>query len=87
MAAMSDCPGFASIVRSIDDHPIPAGISAPVRIVWSGRDVLVPGFLNSDRFTAAVPHVEMTTLKGVGHLPVYDAPARVAEIILAVTSR
>lgn len=58
----------------------------PIRIAWSGRDRTIP----FDRYGAPmrerVPIAEVTTLPGVGHVPMGDDPDLVARTILEITA-
>lgn len=51
-------------------------IRVPVTLVWGERDRLVsqPAWLP--------PQVRSVVLEGVGHLPMWDAPDRVAALLL-----
>jgi pimeloyl-ACP methyl ester carboxylesterase len=57
----------------------------PIRIAWSGCDRVIP----YERYGAAMlertPQAERVTIAGVGHVPMYDDPQRVADCILEVT--
>ena len=67
-------------------QPLPADRDYPVRLVWADRDRVLP----FDGFGAAmlerIPGAELIRLRGVGHVPMSDDPARVAELILQVTA-
>jgi pimeloyl-ACP methyl ester carboxylesterase len=61
-------------------------IDCPVRIAWSEEDALIPLEPYGARFPTLVPHAEMTTLAGVGHVPMYDDPELVIRTVLDLTS-
>lgn len=59
--------------------PIPEGV--PVLVAWAGRDLVLP------RWQAAVarralPAARHEIMPGVGHVPMWDNPALVADVIL-----
>jgi pimeloyl-ACP methyl ester carboxylesterase len=67
-------------------QPLPVARDYPVRLVWGDRDRVIP----FDGFGAAMlerlPGAELIRLRGAGHVPMSDDPARVAELILEVTA-
>jgi pimeloyl-ACP methyl ester carboxylesterase len=54
--------------------------STPVTIAWGKRDRLLPYRLQAPRARALMPWATHVTL-GAGHVPFYDDPAAVAEVI------
>jgi pimeloyl-ACP methyl ester carboxylesterase len=61
------------------DHHIAAEI--PVTIAWAARDLVLP------RWQAGVakellPHAAHITMRGVGHVPMFDDPELVAQVLL-----
>ena len=56
-------------------------ITAPVLLVWGDRDRLV-FHKGADRVLSEVPGSRLELLKGVGHCPQVEAPARVMELLL-----
>ena len=54
--------------------------STPVTIAWGRRDRLLPYRLQAPRARAELPWARHVTL-GAGHVPFYDDPAAVAEVI------
>jgi pimeloyl-ACP methyl ester carboxylesterase len=56
--------------------------STPVTIAWGRRDRLLPYRLQAPRARALLPWATHVTL-GAGHVPFYDDPAAVAEVIRA----
>ena len=82
-------PVVVPLLRAIPLHqvqPLPADRDYPVRLVWADRDRVLPW----DRFGSAmlerIPGAELIRLRDVGHVPMSDDPARVAELILEVTA-
>jgi pimeloyl-ACP methyl ester carboxylesterase len=56
--------------------------STPITIAWGRRDRLLPYRLQAPRARALLPWATHVTL-GAGHVPFYDDPAAVAEVIRA----
>jgi pimeloyl-ACP methyl ester carboxylesterase len=59
--------------------------SVPVAVAWGRRDWLLPYRLQAPRARAMLPWATHVTL-GAGHLPFFDDPAAVAEVIRARAS-
>ncbi|MFL6089162.1 MAG: alpha/beta fold hydrolase [Aeromicrobium sp.] len=57
----------------------------PIRIAWARRDRLIPFRSYGRPYLELLPDAEGITLDGVGHVPMSDDPALVAETILAFT--
>ena len=66
--------------------PLDAG-SVPIRIAWGGCDAVIPYPRYGEPFVERIHGAEATTVPGVGHVPMYDDPARIVANILDVTSR
>ena len=56
-------------------------ISAPTLIAWPRHDRMLPMSRHADRFRAEIPGVEFRVLEGVGHVPTWDDPQLVADLI------
>jgi pimeloyl-ACP methyl ester carboxylesterase len=65
--------------------PLPAERDYPVRLVWAERDRILPFKHFGSPMLERLPGAELIHLSGVGHVPMSDDPARVAELILEVT--
>lgn len=48
-------------------------VSAPTLLIWGAQDTLVPPSLGP-LMREALPHAELVTLSGVGHVVMYDRP-------------
>ena len=60
-------------------------VECPVTIAWGTRDfVLFPR--QARHFLRAMPHAAHVPLDRLGHVPMYDDPPRVAEVILSRTA-
>lgn len=65
--------------------PLPEDRDYPVRLVWGERDLVLPFKQFGSPMLERLPGAELIRLRGVGHVPMSDDPARVAELILEVT--
>ncbi|WP_082690647.1 alpha/beta fold hydrolase [Mycobacterium sp. M26] len=70
-------------LRPVD--PLPADRDYPVRLVWGEQDRVLPFKHFGSPMLERLPGAELIRLEGVGHVPMYDDPARVADLILQVT--
>jgi len=80
-----DAPAFADALRAFHGYRFTAPDqlrSTPVTIAWGRRDLLLPCRLQAPRARALLPWATHVTLD-TGHLPAYDDPALVAEVIRA----
>lgn len=66
-------------------EPLPEDRDYPVRLVWAERDLVLPFKHFGSPMLERLPGAELIRLSGVGHVPMSDDPARVAELILDVT--
>jgi pimeloyl-ACP methyl ester carboxylesterase len=57
----------------------------PIRIVWCARDRVIPFRRCGEPFVERIHGAEITVMPDVGHLPIYDDPELVADLILGVT--
>lgn len=55
--------------------------AVPVTVAWAARDLVLPPW-QAKVAQAALPHGEHLMMPGVGHVPMWDDPAQVAEILL-----
>lgn len=66
------------------EPPLDTGpISVPTLIVWGARDPLLPR-ADQEEMAAQIPRAHLAIYDGVGHLPVIEAPERVAADITAL---
>jgi pimeloyl-ACP methyl ester carboxylesterase len=89
MRAPHRCDAFHDVLRRLPEEPDPSPIDAtagPIRIVWGSEDRLLPLKGYSERWRRLVPTAEWIVLEGAGHVPMYDDPVAVAEMILQVTA-
>lgn len=68
------------------DGPIaPLGLNTPIRIAWAEYDRVIPFETYGRPVLQRVGVAEHQTLRGVGHVPMYDDPQAVAATILEMT--
>ena len=82
-------PVVAPLLRQIplrQVQPLPADRNYPVRLVWADRDRVLPFAGFGAAMLERIPGAELIRLRDVGHVPMSDDPARVAELILQVTT-
>ncbi len=58
------------------------GIDCPVRLLWGADDRLTPPATFGRRLRARLPDAEWRELPGAGHIPMFDVPDTVADLIL-----
>lgn len=59
------------------------GISAPTLVVWGARDSLLPR-ADQETMAAEIPGAQLLIYDDVGHLPIVEAPERVAADLAAL---
>ncbi|WP_422016177.1 alpha/beta fold hydrolase [Roseateles sp.] len=58
-----------------DPRPQLRRITAPTLLLWGEQDAMIP-FSNAADYVAALPHVRLVALPGIGHLPQEEQPGR-----------
>lgn len=87
LQALRDAAGFEATLRAGRTPGLFAGQipSVPVTIAWGTGDRILPQ-RQARRAHAMLPQARLISLPGCGHVPMNDAPERVADIILQATS-
>lgn len=88
LQASSQAPIVSPLLRTLHldpVRPLPADRDYPVRLVWAERDLVLPYRHFGAPMLERLPGAELIRLRGVGHVPMSDDPARVAELILDLT--
>jgi pimeloyl-ACP methyl ester carboxylesterase len=62
-------------------------VTAPTLIAWPRRDRMLPMARHAERFRAEIPNLEFRVLQGVGHVPTWDDPQLVADVIREFATR
>jgi pimeloyl-ACP methyl ester carboxylesterase len=81
--ATAAAPWFDETLRAITEEGFTGGekITVPVTIAWGEKDrLLLPR--QARRAKAAISDARMVTLRGCGHIPMYDDPEQVARVLL-----
>ena len=76
-------PALAAALAAFDDYDFsaPEGIvEVPVSVAWGASDHLLPARRQAPRARARLPRARHLTL-GAGHVPYFDDPGAVAEVI------
>lgn len=85
LRALAEAPWFDDTLSAIATTERFAGgerIAVPVTVAWGEHDrLLLPR--QARRAQRAIPAARVITLKGCGHVPTYDDPGQVAEVLLA----
>lgn len=85
--AYANTEAFNAILRAHDRKHVTDGfaeIACPVVIGWGTRDRLIfPR--QGPRYAQAIPGARLVRLRGLGHAPMSDDPAAVADLILRTT--
>ncbi len=77
---------LSSIDRDGMIQPFNAG-EVPIRIAWCEHDKVIPFETFGRPMLQAVGGAEHVTIRGVGHVPMYDDPEQVTNVILSNTQR
>ena len=87
MSMTSVVPGLLRTMgRDGPVAPMDAG-GVPVRIAWAEFDRVIPFQRYGQPFVDRIHGAEMTIVRGVGHVPMYDDPEQVVANILEVTNK
>lgn len=86
--AGADAPAVNALLHALPQRqvePLPAQQDYPVRVVWGTQDRVLPFDSFGAPMLTRLPGAELVRAQGVGHVPMSDDPAAVAQLILAVT--
>jgi pimeloyl-ACP methyl ester carboxylesterase len=90
LRAMSKTTAVPGLLRTMGrDGPVAPMdvVDIPVRIAWSECDRVIPFERYGQPYVERIRGAEATTVRGVGHVPMYDDPEQVVANILEVTSK
>jgi pimeloyl-ACP methyl ester carboxylesterase len=87
LASFAACPGFGLVARAgrgyVYASPAP---TVPVTVIWGSRDrILWPR--QARRAAVLLPDANHVMLAGCGHVPMSDAPDRIADLIITTCAR
>jgi pimeloyl-ACP methyl ester carboxylesterase len=86
--ASAQAPAVDTLLRRLPQRsmePLPPNRDYPTRVVWAVHDRVLPFNGFGAPMLARLPGAELVRLDGVGHVPMSDDPAAVAQLILQVT--
>jgi pimeloyl-ACP methyl ester carboxylesterase len=56
-------------------------ITCPVLVTWGEKDRTLPLHRHAEHFRTTIPGVRFTTMPGLGHTPMWDDAAQIAQVI------
>jgi pimeloyl-ACP methyl ester carboxylesterase len=62
-------------------------VKVPTLVAWGEKDRLLPMDRHSNRFRNEIPGVQFHVMRGLGHTPMWDDPAQIAELIASFAAR
>jgi pimeloyl-ACP methyl ester carboxylesterase len=83
LKAFAGCPRFRELVADLCARTARGleTIRCPVLVVWGDADRRLP-VRQASRFATAIPAARLVVLPGVGHLPMWDDPDAIADLIV-----
>jgi pimeloyl-ACP methyl ester carboxylesterase len=87
ISSLADAEGFEATLRALHQQSFRLGepLPMPVTIAWGERDrLLLPR--QAARAAAEIPNATIRMLPGCGHIPTYDDPELVAQVLLEGSS-
>lgn len=87
--AAADTPAWKLLLEHSPNVNAPTtmdGLEGPVRIAWGTKDRILPFKRYSPGWKAVLPDADWVTLEGMGHVPMSDDPALIAQTILEVST-
>ena len=82
--ALRDCTAFPAVVNGAHGYAFHGSPDVPVTVAWGTRDKILL-HRQAARAQRGLPGARHIDLRACGHVPMSDAPARVAAAILATT--
>lgn len=74
-------PALRELLPAAEPFLDPIPLDVPVTIAWGGRDLLLPPW-QAQVAKRRLPHAEHLMMRGLGHVPMTDAPHYVAKVLL-----
>jgi pimeloyl-ACP methyl ester carboxylesterase len=78
--------GFEPVAAQVRRYVFAGTVDVPVTIGWGTRDRILPPD-QAQRARRRLPTAHHVPLPRAGHVPMFDEPAMVAELILRTTAR
>ena len=78
---LGSAPDFERVFDSLEDRRFTGGrgINVPVTIVWGQRDRVISPSMR--KLTELPVHARVLTLRGAGHILMWDEPERCAQLV------
>ena len=87
MRNLANSPAFEATLEALRDHsfggPAP---KRPITVAWGEKDRLLLYSRQSARARRLLPGARHVTLDGCGHVPTWDDPEQVAQVLLDASS-
>jgi pimeloyl-ACP methyl ester carboxylesterase len=74
-------PTLRTMLAAAEPFTDPVPREVPVTVAWAGRDLVLPRW-QAETARLRLPRAEHVMLRGVGHVPMFDNPRLVAEVLL-----
>jgi pimeloyl-ACP methyl ester carboxylesterase len=84
-AESEQCDLLEELILDRDAIALLDPLPCPITIAWSEADRVLPFEINGVRSRELVPAATQVVLSGIGHVPMFDDPRKVADTILATT--
>jgi len=78
-------PALQTLLQAAEPFTDPIPGDVPVTVAWAARDLVLP-VTQARTAQARLPHAEHMIMRGVGHVPMFDNPRLVADILLRGTT-
>jgi pimeloyl-ACP methyl ester carboxylesterase len=79
-------PALRTLLAAAEPFSDEVPADVPVTIAWGARDLVLPSWQAAVARTH-LPHAEHIMMRGVGHVPMYDDPEFVAQVLLRGSER
>jgi pimeloyl-ACP methyl ester carboxylesterase len=83
---MTARPALRTVLEAAEPFTEDIPREVPVTIAWAARDLVLP-ISQSATARERLPYAEHVVMPGVGHVPMFDDPGLVAEVILTGAGR
>jgi pimeloyl-ACP methyl ester carboxylesterase len=87
--AIVDAPAWKLLLEEAPYVNAPTtmdGLDGPVRVAWGTKDRVLPFRGYSPGWKAVLPNADWVALDGLGHVPMSDDPALIAQTILEIST-
>lgn len=74
-------PALTTLLNAAEPFAGEIARDVPVTVCWAARDLVLPPW-QAETAKRLLPHADHRMLGGVGHVPMTDAPHRVAQVLL-----